>query len=61
MDIWIANHDRKSVSPMCDETLYTRYLENRALVLGHLVVEDLSTESLTCVLILLDGKPHLFV
>ena len=46
---------------MCDETLYTRYLENRALVLGHLVVKDLSTESLTCVLILLDGKPHLFV
>ena len=59
MDIWITNHDRKSVSPMCDERRYTRYLENRALVLGHLVVEDLSTESLTCVLILLDGKPHL--
>ena len=46
---------------MCDETRYNRYLKNRALVLGHLVVEDLSAESLICVLILLDGKPHLFV
>ena len=60
MDIWIANQDRKSVSPMCDEddTPDISKIEHWFL---DLVVKDLSTESLTCVLILLDGKPHLFV